>query len=719
VDAYDNPTVVFQCINYGDWDGAADRVASHPGEAATWIVRHIDAAQPRSTERGRTGKDDDGQNIRWRYLPLHLVCLQRDPSLRLVKQLLTAFPGAASRRDHDGNLPIHLLCNSSGGKSPDIVQFLVDANPKGCAKKNAKRRTPADVLLRKVKDGTFSTSDAKAAMAILQAKGEKKQKHKKKQQEHDGALVESRDDDKTNDSSGRRSGAVHSRNSSKDSSSWYMSDEEAIANSAPATSSLESHSHHSNSSCSSCSTNPADDGMILRWKSMEQTLQKDIRQLENSLDEMAAERDMLRDELSKMEQRGMEESLGKDIQIDDLIRVVTELEERAVDADDLRYQATEHIDQIDKLVEENSSLRHENDGLVAELDDAHHRLELQERDVDKRLEAARKKMAMHYTHHDHLEQQNDVVPVNFFDELRAELEEIRDERDALADMLATERDNVDRGHSDLQIRCKHLEEQLDVYHENDIHLKEKLHDMTKEREVLLDEVDAVKCKAKQDATNAKAAFDARQKALRDEIQSIWNVVKAISHSSPSKKGELMEQILELGENQEEATNAHGATNPEDVHDIDDNNQAAASDGNDEIVGFSKSTMMTQTDPIGGDLDKSEAKAVGIAAMSSPQSTVPGIDQDTISAMSENTGMWEKEELDLDGITGTDEDLEDAVEHSGTKNNYMHAKATEDDNDHDNKWLADIDEEVRALEEECRALRLQFEGEGDNNNNLLK
>ena len=722
VDAYDNPTVVFQCINYGDWDGAADRVVSHPEEAATWIVRHIITTKSTSTERGRTGKNDDGQNIKWRYLPLHLACLQRNPSLRLVKKLLAAFPDATSRRDHDGNLPIHLVCNSSGGKNQEIVQLLVDANPKGCCKKNSKRRTPAEILRRKVKDGTFSGSDTKAAMAILQAEGavgeEKMKKSKEKQQRHDRNEEDARDDDKSNDSSDRRSAAVHSRNSSKDSLSWYMSDEDAIANTAPATFSLSSNSYHSNSSPTSRSNNSADNEITLRWKSMEKTMQKNIQLLETSLDKMTAERDMFREELSRMEQHGKEEVMDKDVQIDDLIRMVAELEDRAIDADDLRHQAKEHIDQIDAMAEENFAFKHEIDGLAAELDEAHHRLALQQQDFEERLEAAREEMAMHYTHQNHQEDENDAVPSHKVDELQAEMEEIRADRDALADMLASERDSVDRGHTDLQIRCKHLEEQLDVYHENDIRLKQELHDMAKERDELLDEVDAIKSKAKQDAINAKAAFDARQKALRDEIQSIWNVVKAISQSSPSKKGELMERILELGENQEETTDESGVTDAEeDAGEDIDVDQTAANDGNDtDDVGRS----MTKTNSfIGVDQDnKSMSKPAGVSAMSSRQASVAGIDQDTISAISESTSMWD-EELDLDGIDGTDvEELDDAdgaVERPVGATNSISANATEVvDNDgsvlSSDQWLAEIDDEVRALEEECEALGLQFEGE---------
>jgi uncharacterized protein YoxC len=333
---------------------------------------------------------------------------------------------------------------------------------------------------------------------------------------------------------------------------------------------------------------------------------------------------------------------------------------------------------------------------------------VQEQDFDERLEAAREEMAVNYTQHDRSVEETDAVPVRIVDELQSEMEDLRAERDALADMLAADRDRIGRGQSDLEIRCGHLEEQLDVYHENDIRLKQELQGMTKERDELLDKVDSIQREAKQDATNAKAAFDARQKALRDEIQSIWNVVKAISQSSPSKNGELMERILELGENQEETTD--GSVNEADVR--DDANE------DDKAVYRSMSPQEQGTNAAAavGDKDENISKPVGLSATPSQQSTALGTDQDTISAISENTGMW-GDELDLDGIAGIDDDEDLGVVVIGTNSgnderNIDNTLSGDKDDTCNNKWLADMDDEVKALEEECKALGLQFEEEKD-------
>eukprot|EP00957_Ditylum_brightwellii_P141741 10799268-Ditylum_brightwellii.AAC.1 len=78
VDAFQNPTELFQWINYGDWESAISTAVNFPLEASTWIV---------STASSDAGRRDSGK-IKWRYLPLHLVCMQPKASSALVQQML-------------------------------------------------------------------------------------------------------------------------------------------------------------------------------------------------------------------------------------------------------------------------------------------------------------------------------------------------------------------------------------------------------------------------------------------------------------------------------------------------------------------------------------------------------------------------------------------------------------------------------------------------------
>ena len=126
VDAVRNPTEVFQRINSGDWEGALDAVRRNPPEARTWISR-------------RTSDDDQ---LVWQYLPLHLICLQHRPPLELLKALLQLYPQSASLpTPHDGNLPIHYVCES-GCEDENVFTALLESFPKGLEGKNNMDKTP-------------------------------------------------------------------------------------------------------------------------------------------------------------------------------------------------------------------------------------------------------------------------------------------------------------------------------------------------------------------------------------------------------------------------------------------------------------------------------------------------------------------------------------------------------------------------------------------------
>ena len=97
VDAINNPTQLFRKINNKDWKGALKVIKNNPVEAIIWISRH----------------DDNGQLL-WKYLPLHLLCLNDNPiNEELFTTVLNSYPESASiPTPHDGNLPMHYLCES-------------------------------------------------------------------------------------------------------------------------------------------------------------------------------------------------------------------------------------------------------------------------------------------------------------------------------------------------------------------------------------------------------------------------------------------------------------------------------------------------------------------------------------------------------------------------------------------------------------------------------
>lgn len=126
VDAIENPTELFQRINSGDWDGALLTLYKAKSEASVWVSRW----------------SKRNNKIAWKYLPLHLVCLHQKPPWPLLQALLEANPQAASAQtQHDGNLPIHYICES-GCDDVNVLGALIAAFPKCMSVMNGNNKTP-------------------------------------------------------------------------------------------------------------------------------------------------------------------------------------------------------------------------------------------------------------------------------------------------------------------------------------------------------------------------------------------------------------------------------------------------------------------------------------------------------------------------------------------------------------------------------------------------
>ena len=124
VDVIKNPTDLFRKINSSDWDGALNIVKNNPSDASIWISR----------------SKDNGPA--WKYLPLHLICLQQHPHEELFMALLQSYPQAASLpTPHDGNLPIHYACES-GCDNEHVFAALLASFPQSLEVENNKSKTP-------------------------------------------------------------------------------------------------------------------------------------------------------------------------------------------------------------------------------------------------------------------------------------------------------------------------------------------------------------------------------------------------------------------------------------------------------------------------------------------------------------------------------------------------------------------------------------------------
>lgn len=167
VDYYHNPTELFRWINYRRWDGAKKRVEVHPEEASVWISSR-----------------NDENSIRWRSLPLHLVCMQsyvkhyihnehdkksnehyhlsdeevdyHNQGLKdvdsLIDELLRVYPKAVREKDHNGMLPLHVCINRIDDiNTPNdaVIMYLLLSYPSGVHIRDNYGRTPLDILRQK------------------------------------------------------------------------------------------------------------------------------------------------------------------------------------------------------------------------------------------------------------------------------------------------------------------------------------------------------------------------------------------------------------------------------------------------------------------------------------------------------------------------------------------------------------------------------------------
>jgi uncharacterized coiled-coil protein SlyX len=157
VDAYENPTELFQWINYGNYPGATQRVLDHPIEARTWIVSRV-----KSSGKNKALHPE----VKWRFLPLHLICLKQNPSEQLLRALLFSYPQATRERDHDGNLPLHYLL-AEGCNHNDLLQLILEAYPESIQKRDSKDRSPLEIVSESFRLGRITKDCMVQMLSVL------------------------------------------------------------------------------------------------------------------------------------------------------------------------------------------------------------------------------------------------------------------------------------------------------------------------------------------------------------------------------------------------------------------------------------------------------------------------------------------------------------------------------------------------------------------------
>ena len=148
-------TVLYELLESSNWEKARSRCRSHPAEARTWIVRK-----------------DRSLQVRWKLLPLHAAIIFQSPNF-VVSALLEKYHGAASRKDDQGMLPLHLAFRHKQ-EDGDLLELLLTAYPKAVMVADKRGRVPLEhgrdsrfsaKLMRVYADATVAASRAMSGNA--------------------------------------------------------------------------------------------------------------------------------------------------------------------------------------------------------------------------------------------------------------------------------------------------------------------------------------------------------------------------------------------------------------------------------------------------------------------------------------------------------------------------------------------------------------------------
>jgi hypothetical protein len=119
------PTLLYKCIQSRAWSRVIHLLseANNSHAARVWVVRK-----------------EPNARLRWRLLPLHAALIFQAPHF-VVEALLEAYPQAASQKDDQGMLPLHLALRNRPVPW-QAVELLLEAYPAAVYAQDRKGRTP-------------------------------------------------------------------------------------------------------------------------------------------------------------------------------------------------------------------------------------------------------------------------------------------------------------------------------------------------------------------------------------------------------------------------------------------------------------------------------------------------------------------------------------------------------------------------------------------------
>lgn len=155
-----NPTKLYQLLEASDWDAVVAHCQTDPTEARTWIIRY----------KKETNK------VRWRLLPLHSAIMFASPSF-VVSALLKTYPAAASKRDDQGMIALHLAFHNYEYDEITLKELL-RTYPEGVNAKDFRGRLPID--LGRNERGVYSAKLMRLYSAAFTIATQNRKKEEKK-----------------------------------------------------------------------------------------------------------------------------------------------------------------------------------------------------------------------------------------------------------------------------------------------------------------------------------------------------------------------------------------------------------------------------------------------------------------------------------------------------------------------------------------------------------
>lgn len=190
-----SPTELYKLIENKKWSLLLQRLEQEEGDGSDGEVATLTTLSSSNIHQQASvwvvRKEVNGR-LRWRLLPLHAAIIFQAP-VAVTEALLEAYPAAASQKDDQGMLPLHLAFRNFGGSSSRdtsiatattisnntacgdtkrshslwlIIEELLTAFPAAVFSRDRKGRTPLQGGLLSANNET--TGDAKAALTALQ-----------------------------------------------------------------------------------------------------------------------------------------------------------------------------------------------------------------------------------------------------------------------------------------------------------------------------------------------------------------------------------------------------------------------------------------------------------------------------------------------------------------------------------------------------------------------